>query len=104
MESETRSHSRLEMLRQLQALRLVIRAYAFAVELRRPRDHLLIDQAPDDLPMHGQSMVRVTYENVWRALGLGLDNWMYRLGRKEHPEPRPPVHRPADQSLVHLRE
>src|SRR5476649_667676 len=43
--------SRLEMLAQLQALRLVIRADALAVEFVRPRDHLFVDQAADDLPM-----------------------------------------------------
>src|SRR6266700_7114891 len=37
------------MLRELQALGLVVRADAIAVELARPRQHLLIDQAADGL-------------------------------------------------------
>src|SRR6202790_1639529 len=37
------------MLAQLQALRLVVRADALAVEGVGPRQHFLVDQAPDDL-------------------------------------------------------
>jgi hypothetical protein len=43
--------STLKMLAQLQALRLVIRADALPVELVGTRDHFLVDQPPDDLPM-----------------------------------------------------
>jgi hypothetical protein len=39
------------MLRQLQALCLIVGADAGAVERVRPRQHLLIDQAADDLAM-----------------------------------------------------
>src|SRR5580698_7201907 len=38
-----------KVLRQLEALRLIVRADAAAVELIRTRHHLLIDQPPDDL-------------------------------------------------------
>src|SRR6202044_3649596 len=38
-----------EMLRQLEALRLVVGADAFAVERVRARQHLLVDEAADDL-------------------------------------------------------
>src|SRR5262245_41437969 len=40
-----------EMLRELQALRLVVRADVLAVERVGPRQHLLVDEAADDLPM-----------------------------------------------------
>src|SRR5258707_14750497 len=52
--SKRRGHarpSRLEMLRQLQPLRLVVGADAGAVERVGPRDHLLVDEAADDLPV-----------------------------------------------------
>jgi hypothetical protein len=39
------------MLRQLQALRLVVRAEVGAVERLRPRQHVLVDQPADDLPV-----------------------------------------------------
>src|SRR6202030_2302996 len=46
--SETR-RSGAKVLRQFEALRLVIRADARAVKLVRPRQHFLVDQAADDL-------------------------------------------------------
>src|SRR5262249_61666932 len=42
---------RAEMLRQLEPLRLVVRADAFAVERVRPRQHFLVDEPTDDLPV-----------------------------------------------------
>src|SRR5258708_5742252 len=45
----TAARLRLEMLRQLQALRLIVRADALAIELVRPRQHLLVDEAADGL-------------------------------------------------------
>src|SRR6266480_2564098 len=46
-----RCASAAEMLRELQALRLVVRADALAVERMRARQHLLVDEAPHDLPV-----------------------------------------------------
>src|SRR5262245_11751667 len=40
-----------EMLGQLQALRLVVRTDALSVERVGPSEHLLVDEAADDLPM-----------------------------------------------------
>src|SRR3954468_13401696 len=40
-----------EMFGELEALRLVVRANALAVKRVRPREHLLVDKAADDLPV-----------------------------------------------------
>src|SRR5437868_5431488 len=39
------------MLRELQPLRLIVRADALSIERLRPSDHPLVDQTPDDLPV-----------------------------------------------------
>src|SRR5215467_11385915 len=51
------------MLGQLQALGLVIRADAPAIEGIRPREHLLVDQAADDLAV---------LDNEWHLVGTHL--------------------------------
>jgi hypothetical protein len=58
------------MLAQLQALRLIVRADAGAVELVRARDHLLIDQPADDLAVieDERHLARAHLEHGARAL------------------------------------
>src|SRR5947207_80251 len=60
---------RPEMLRELQALGLVVRADAFAVKLAGPRQHPLIDQAPDGLAVleDERHLARAHFEHGARA-------------------------------------
>src|SRR3569833_1750760 len=61
------------MLRQFQALRLVVGADALAVHRRGPRQHLLVDEAADDLAVleEERHLARAYYENGARALPAG---------------------------------
>ncbi len=61
------------MLRQLQALRLIVRADALAVERGRPLQHLLVDEASDDLPVLEDEghLARAHFEHGARAAPAG---------------------------------
>src|SRR5580700_6428485 len=62
-----------KMLRQLEPLRLVVRADAFAIELRRPRQHLLVDQPPNRLAVleDERHLARAHFEHGARAAPAG---------------------------------
>src|SRR6202047_2466174 len=66
-----RSHPK--MLAQLQALRLVVRADALAVEGVGPRQHFLVDQTADDLAVleDERHLARAYFQNRARALSAG---------------------------------
>src|ERR1700730_4706432 len=61
--------SRFEMLRQLQALGLVVRPDALAIKLVRLRQHLLINEPADDLTVleDERHFARAHFENGARA-------------------------------------
>src|SRR5437016_11616194 len=65
--------SRLEMLRELQPLRLVVRADAGAIQLVRSREHFLVDEAADDLPVleDERHLARAHLEDSAAALPAG---------------------------------
>src|SRR5713226_3468009 len=71
--SPRRHASRPEMLRQLEALRLVVRADALAVELVGPRQHPLVDQAADGLAVlqDERHLARAHLEHRARAAPAG---------------------------------
>src|SRR5580704_16017327 len=64
---------RAKMLRQLEALRLVVRADALAVELVGPRQHLLVDEAADGLAVleDKRHLARAHLEHGTRAASAG---------------------------------
>ena len=58
------------MLAQLQALRLVVRADALTIHRTGPRQHLLINETPDDLAVleDERHLARAHFQNGARAL------------------------------------
>src|SRR3954447_15456701 len=62
-----------EMFRQLEALRLVVGADALAIHRRGPRQHLLVDEAADDLAVleDERHLARAHFEHRPRALPAG---------------------------------
>src|SRR5882672_2901071 len=73
MTNNRRYGSRPEMLRQLEALRLIIGTDALAVERLRSRQHLLVDQAADGLPVleNERNLARAHLQNGARAATAG---------------------------------
>src|SRR5437763_8618149 len=65
--------SRPEMFREFEALRLVVRADAVAVERVRPRQHLFVDQAADNLTVfeNERDLARTHFEHGARAAPAG---------------------------------
>src|SRR6185312_6049184 len=72
-QSEATDTLSAEMFGQFQALRLVIRADAAAIELIRSGEHLLVHQATDDLPMleDERHFARAHFEHGARAQSAG---------------------------------
>src|SRR5215471_4435528 len=62
-----------EMLRQLQALCLIVRPDARAIERLRPCQHILVDQAPDDLAVlqDERHLTRAHFQHRARAVSAG---------------------------------
>src|SRR5580704_7087877 len=62
-----------KMLRQFEALRLIVRADAAAVKLVRPRQHFLVDQAADDLAVleDERHFARAHFQHRARAQAAG---------------------------------
>src|SRR4051794_7234064 len=84
-----------EMLRQLQALRLVIGADAGAIQRVGLRDHLLVDETPDELSVFEDErhLARTHFEH--RAAALPA--------RPRIAEPRIEEARIVDAKLAHQR-
>src|SRR4030095_2315855 len=61
------------MLGELQALRLIVRTDALAVQFLRPRKHFLVDQTADNLSMfeNERHLSRTHFKNGARALAAG---------------------------------
>src|SRR6202041_3872465 len=67
------AHSHPEMLRQFQALRLIVRADALAVRGAGPRQHFFIHQPANDLAVleNERHLARAHFQHRARALSAG---------------------------------